>query len=97
MDTIAHLLRHDSTYGTWQRRVDTDGEFLAVDDRPLRVLQQPDPARLDWGALGVDVVVEATGHFRAASTPPPMSPRAPGRSCSPHPAPTSTPRPGREP
>ncbi|SHK75361.1 glyceraldehyde 3-phosphate dehydrogenase [Pseudonocardia thermophila] len=62
--TVAHLLRHDSTYGQWARRVELAGDFLAIDDHPIRVLREPDPAALPWRELGVDVVVEATGRFR---------------------------------
>ncbi|GAA3232325.1 hypothetical protein GCM10017691_26850 [Pseudonocardia petroleophila] len=63
--TIAHLLRHDSTYGRWPHTVDLDGGFLTVDDlHSVRVLQEPDPSRLDWAGEGVDVVIEATGRFR---------------------------------
>ncbi|WP_028931162.1 type I glyceraldehyde-3-phosphate dehydrogenase [Pseudonocardia asaccharolytica] len=64
VETVAHLLRHDSTYGPWHRRVAVGGDYLAVDDRQVRAFQQPDPALLDWGGLGVDVVIEATGRFR---------------------------------
>ncbi|MFC5994362.1 type I glyceraldehyde-3-phosphate dehydrogenase [Pseudonocardia hispaniensis] len=64
VQTVAHLLRHDSAYGPWHRRVSEGGGYLAVDERQIRAFQQPDPALLDWGGLGVDVVVEATGRFR---------------------------------
>jgi glyceraldehyde 3-phosphate dehydrogenase len=64
IDTLAYLLRHDSTYGTWPHRVEVDGDFLNVDGRAIRVRRQPDPGLLDWSALGVDLVVEATGRFR---------------------------------
>ncbi len=63
-DTIAHLLGHDSTYGTWAHAIERAGGLLTVDDRTVRFLQEPDPARLPWRDLGVDVVVEATGRFR---------------------------------
>ncbi|HXV92527.1 MAG TPA: type I glyceraldehyde-3-phosphate dehydrogenase [Pseudonocardia sp.] len=62
--TVAHLLRHDSTYGAWTHHVEVAGDYLAVDDRPVRAMQEADPARLDWGALGVEIVIEATGRFR---------------------------------
>ncbi len=62
--TIAHLLRHDSTYGPWHRRVEPTGQFLCIDDHTLSALQQPEPHNLPWDQLGVDIVVEATGRFR---------------------------------
>ncbi|GAA2552607.1 type I glyceraldehyde-3-phosphate dehydrogenase [Pseudonocardia hydrocarbonoxydans] len=62
--TVAHLLRHDSTYGAWGHRVEVSDGFLSVDDHALRATQEADTARLDWAAVGVDLVVEATGRFR---------------------------------
>jgi len=62
--TIAHLLRHDSTYGRWRHRVETADGFLSVDDHSMRATREPDPTRLRWDELGVDLVVEATGRFR---------------------------------
>jgi glyceraldehyde 3-phosphate dehydrogenase len=62
--TVAHLLKHDSTYGAWSRSVDAARGLLDVDGHAIRVLQLPDPEDLPWGDLGVDVVVEATGKFR---------------------------------
>lgn len=64
VETIAYLLRHDSTYGSWGHRIEPGDGVLTIDGRPLHVTQQPDPAQLPWAELGVDVVVEATGRFR---------------------------------
>ncbi|GAA3232354.1 type I glyceraldehyde-3-phosphate dehydrogenase [Pseudonocardia petroleophila] len=64
-ETIAHLLRHDSTYGEWRRRIDVSDGYLTVDDRAVRATQEPDPTRLGWDAVGVELVVEATGRFRS--------------------------------
>src|SRR6476659_9806116 len=63
-ETLAHLLRHDSTYGAWSRTVEVARGRLDIDGHEIRVLQQPDPEDLPWEDLGVDVVVEATGLFR---------------------------------
>ena len=62
--TLAHLLRYDSTYGRYPGRVEVDGEALVVDGARIRVTAEPDPAQLDWAAVGADVVVESTGRFR---------------------------------
>ncbi len=62
--TLAHLLRYDSTYGRWSTVIDADAEHLSIGGRLVRVFGESDPAALDWRALGVDVVVEATGRFR---------------------------------
>lgn len=62
--TLAHLLRHDSTYGPWLRGIEVAGDYLVIDERQIRAFQEPDPARLPWSALGVDVVIDASGRFR---------------------------------
>ncbi|GAY07319.1 NAD-dependent glyceraldehyde-3-phosphate dehydrogenase [Pseudonocardia sp. N23] len=64
-EQVAHLLRHDSTYGAWPHHVELDRDFLAVDDRTLRVTSGTTPELIDWAEDGVEIVVEATGHFRS--------------------------------
>lgn len=61
--TLAHLLKYDSTYGTFDRNVTFDDENVIVDDKKFRVLSEKDPAALPWRDLGVDVVIESTGFF----------------------------------
>ncbi len=61
----ALLFRHDSTYGPYPGTVEQTAEAIVVDGREIRVLQSADPATLPWGELGVDIVLEATGKFRA--------------------------------
>lgn len=61
--TLAHLLKHDSTYGTYQYDVSSDNEHIIVKGHKIRVYKQTDPALLPWGDLGVDVVIESTGFF----------------------------------
>jgi glyceraldehyde 3-phosphate dehydrogenase len=63
-ETVAHLLKHDSTYGAWSRTVEAARGLLDIDGHAIRILQQPGPEVLPWSDLGVDVVVEATGKFR---------------------------------
>jgi glyceraldehyde 3-phosphate dehydrogenase len=66
-ETVAHLLKHDSTYGAWARTVEAARGLLDVDGHAIRISQQPDPEELPWRDLDVDVVVEATGKFRTRS------------------------------
>ena len=63
-ETMAHLLRYDSTYGPLRQPVTYADGTMLVDDWPIRVTAERDPAALDWRAAGVDVVIEATGKFR---------------------------------
>lgn len=61
--TLAHLLKHDSTYGTYHYDVSYDENSIFVNGKQIRVLAEKDPALLPWGEFGVDVVIEATGLF----------------------------------
>lgn len=61
--TLAHLLKHDSNYGTYDHEVDSDDENIIVDGQKIKVIAEKDPAALPWKDLGVDVVIESTGLF----------------------------------
>ena len=61
--TLAHLLKHDSTYGTYHHDVSYDDNSIFVAGKQIRVLAEKDPALLPWEEFGVDVVIEATGLF----------------------------------
>jgi glyceraldehyde 3-phosphate dehydrogenase len=56
-------LKYDSTQGTLPAAVEVDGGDLIVGGRRITVLSEKDPALLPWGDLGVEVVIESTGHF----------------------------------
>jgi glyceraldehyde 3-phosphate dehydrogenase len=62
-ETLAHLLRFDSTQGRLGFPVDVEGNDLVVGDHRIRVLADRDPANLPWGDLDTDLVIESTGHF----------------------------------
>ncbi|MCL2173723.1 type I glyceraldehyde-3-phosphate dehydrogenase [Candidatus Saccharibacteria bacterium] len=61
--TLAYLLKYDSTYGTYDRKVSHDDENIIVDGQKFRVFSEKDPIALPWSDLGVDVVIESTGFF----------------------------------
>jgi len=61
--TNAHLLQYDTAHGKFAGEVSVDGDYLTVNGDKLRVLAERDPAKLPWGELGVDVVLESTGFF----------------------------------
>ncbi len=65
--TLAHLLRYDSTYGTWGVEVSATDKAILVGGREIRVLAERDPGVLPWKELGVTVVIEATGFFTDAT------------------------------
>jgi len=66
-ESLAHLLAYDSSLGRLGRSVAVDGPDLVVDGRRIRVLAERDPLNLPWADLGVEIVLEATGRFTAAS------------------------------
>ena len=59
----AHLLKYDSTHGRLGEDVRVDGDTIVVGSETLKVFAERDPAKLPWGDLGVDVVIESTGIF----------------------------------
>ncbi|HEX7149686.1 MAG TPA: type I glyceraldehyde-3-phosphate dehydrogenase [Actinomycetota bacterium] len=61
--TLAHLLKYDSTFGRLDGDVSYDDESITVGGQRVAASAQRDPAQLPWGDLGVDVVIESTGHF----------------------------------
>jgi glyceraldehyde 3-phosphate dehydrogenase len=61
--TLAHLLQYDSVHGRYNGDVKAEDGALRVDNDSIKVLSERDPAKLPWGELGVDVVIEATGFF----------------------------------
>ena len=63
IETMAHLLMHDSVAGPYPGTVKATKSSITVDGQRLSVLSERDPADLPWEELGVDVVIESTGFF----------------------------------
>ena len=61
--TNAHLTRHDTAHGRFPGEVQVDGDSMIVNGDRIRVLAERDPAKLPWGELGVEYVLECTGLF----------------------------------
>lgn len=61
--TLAHLLKHDSSYGTYAHEVGFDEDGIIVDGKHITVLAEKDAANLPWRQLEVDVVIESTGFY----------------------------------
>jgi glyceraldehyde 3-phosphate dehydrogenase len=61
--TLAHLLKHDSSYGTYEHEVGYDDTGIIVNGQHIVVLAEKDPAALPWKQHNIDVVIESTGFF----------------------------------
>jgi glyceraldehyde 3-phosphate dehydrogenase len=71
-ETNAHLTRYDTAHGPFSGEVSVEGDSMVVNGDRIRVFAERDPAKLPWGELGVEVVLECTGLFRSKE------------KCSPH-------------
>jgi len=61
--TLAHLLKYDTVYGIYDKKIASDENYLVVNGKKYPVYAQPKPAKLSWKKLKVDVVLECTGRF----------------------------------
>ena len=61
--TLAHLLKYDSSYGTYDKKVTASDNSIIINTREIPVFAEKDPTNLPWKKLGVDVVIESTGFF----------------------------------
>jgi glyceraldehyde 3-phosphate dehydrogenase len=61
--TMAHLLRYDSNLGPFPGEVELADGVIRAGGQEMRMLSEREPSALPWGELGVDVVLESTGHF----------------------------------
>jgi len=61
--TLAQLLKWDSVHGKFDGTISFDEEYIIVRGHKIKILKERDPAKLPWGELGVDVVLESTGFF----------------------------------
>ncbi|MCL0062558.1 type I glyceraldehyde-3-phosphate dehydrogenase [Peptococcaceae bacterium] len=62
--TLAHLLKYDSVHGILDVDVKATEDALIVGEKEIKVFAEPDPEKLPWKDLGVDIVIESTGRFR---------------------------------
>ncbi len=65
LKTSAHLLKYDSTYGTWNHDVKVGENNLIIDGKSIPFYAKRNPEELPWGSLNVDVAYESTGVFRS--------------------------------
>jgi len=62
--TLAHLLKYDSVHGRFNGDIVVDGEDIIVNGDKIKITAEKDPAKLNWGKLGAEVIIESTGVFR---------------------------------
>ncbi|WP_343637780.1 type I glyceraldehyde-3-phosphate dehydrogenase [Fluviicola sp.] len=67
-DYLAYMLKYDSTHGAFKGEVEAHADHLVVNGKKIRVTAVKNPEELNWGAVGADYVVEATGLFLTAET-----------------------------
>lgn len=66
INTLAHLFKYDSVYGKFDGTVivDTDNNYLVINNHKIQIFSEKDPLLLPWGPLQIDVVLESTGKFK---------------------------------
>jgi glyceraldehyde 3-phosphate dehydrogenase len=62
--TLSHLLKHDSTFGTFPGKIAYDENSITVDGKKIQILAERDPSKLPWEELDVVYTLESTGRFR---------------------------------
>ena len=65
LETMAHLFRYDSNYGAYKGSVEVKEDGLVIEGDFIKALSQPNPEALPWKDMGVEIVIESTGIFRA--------------------------------
>ena len=63
LKTNAHLFKYDSVHGRFPGTVDTTDDALVINGQTVKVVQQPDPTKLPWGDMGIDIAMECSGRF----------------------------------
>jgi glyceraldehyde 3-phosphate dehydrogenase len=62
-DMLAYMFKYDSTQGKFPGKVEVKGTSIVINGKEIPILGEKDPAKLPWGKMGVDVVLESTGKF----------------------------------
>ena len=63
LETLAHLIKYDSTHGTFTGDITIEENALIVNGQRVQIVDDRDPANLPWKELNVDIVIESTGKF----------------------------------
>jgi glyceraldehyde 3-phosphate dehydrogenase len=62
-DMLAYMFKYDSTQGKFPGKVEVKGTSIVINGKEVPILNEKEPAKLPWGKMGVDVVLESTGRF----------------------------------
>jgi len=62
-ETLAYLIKYDSVYGVYDKKVDSGEGFISINGKKIPVYSEKEPEKLPWKKLGVDIVIESTGLF----------------------------------
>ncbi len=63
-ETLAHLLKYDSVFGKFDKKIEVKENCMIVEGRKINTYAERDPENLPWKELGIDLVIESTGFFR---------------------------------
>lgn len=64
-ETLAHLIKYDTNHGTFDGEVKAEKDALIVNGKRVQLVSERDPLKLPWKAMGIDIVIEATGKFNS--------------------------------
>src|SRR3989339_1292663 len=62
-ESLAYLLKYDTVYGKYDKKVISKGSSIYVNGKQYHITAQPDPKKLPWKKMRIDVVLECTGRF----------------------------------
>ncbi len=62
--TLAYLLKYDSVYGVYNKKIESGKNFIKINNKKIEVFAKKNPEDLPWKKLGIDVVIESTGLFK---------------------------------
>jgi glyceraldehyde 3-phosphate dehydrogenase len=67
-DYLAYMLKYDSVHGNFPGEIGVEGDTMVVNGKGIRLTAEKDPANLEWGDVGADLVIESTGFFLTQDT-----------------------------
>lgn len=64
--TLAHLLKYDSLFGIYDKKVEAGEDYIVVDGKKIKIFAERDPKNIPWAEVGAEIVIESTGLFTDA-------------------------------